>query len=321
MKTLLNFSGISFEVGQSKIGLTESTLFARKYFHLLKESPLEFIDRGDCQIPNIEEKVSIHNNSDLSAIEWEKYQLAYLKTQRLLDNSYPLVNWGGDHSVSLATVGAFLQKFRNGFVVWIDAHADLNLPVHSDSGNFHGMPLAVLLNLKNIAHEYFPWLETYLDPQKLIYVGLRDIDPFEKDVIAELGIKIFLYEEIQKIGIKNIADEILGHVQGAPLHVSFDIDAVDPKLAPSTGVPVKGGLTALDLEVLGQELFKKSNVRSIDIVEINPALGNSKQIDKTYQVAFNFLNNVFNSNSHGETDDCNGQRNFYEQSSQIEWNF
>ncbi len=321
MKTLLNFSGISFEVGQTKNGLTQSTGFARKYFHSLKDSNLEFIDRGDAQIPNLQGKIKIHSNDDLINVEWDKYRFAYEKTQRLLMNSYPLVNWGGDHSVALATVGAFIEKFKNGFVVWIDAHADLNLPAHSESGNLHGMPLGVLLNLKNIADEYFPWLEQHLDPKKLIYVGLRDIDPFEKEMIDGLGIKTYQFKEIQSLGMKVVAHEILAYTSGEALHVSFDIDAVDPKFAPSTGVPVKEGLTPEDLSVLCEVLLKKSNVRSVDLVEINPELGTAKQVDRTFTVAFNFLSSVFNSNFSGDTHDCISERNFYEQSPQIEWNF
>lgn len=321
MKTLLNFSGIGFEVGQTKNGLSLSTDFARKYFHYLNDTGLDFIDRGDCLIPNSQEKIKVHTNTDLVNIDLQKYNTAFEKTLQLLDYSYPLLNWGGDHSIALATVGAFIEKFRDGHVLWIDAHADLNLPDHSESGNLHGMPLAVLLNLNNIASEYFPWLKNYLKPEKLIYVGLRDIDPFEIEMIESLGIKSYDFKKIQELGMSTVAAQILKHTEGSDIHVSFDIDAVDPRFAPSTGVPVKAGLTPDDLDVFCEVLLKKSKVRSMDIVEINPELGTPKQVDRTFLIALNFLSSVFNSNIPGDTHDCISERSHYEQLAQIQRDF
>lgn len=321
MKTLLNFSGMGFEVGQTKSGLSHSPDCARKYFSYLRDAGVEFIDQGDCHIPNLSEKVKIHNGQDLVKIQWQKYVDVYHKTQELLDKDYPLVNWGGDHSVALSTAGAFLSKYSDGYVIWIDAHADLNLPEFSESGNFHGMPLAVLLNLKGVATEHFSWLSHTLDPKKLIYVGLRDVDPFEKEMIQSLGIKSYDFEVIKLQGIQSVAKEILEITKDSSVHVSFDIDSVDPRFAPSTGVPVKGGLTPHDVDVLCTDLLQKSKVRSIDIVEINPELGTSKQVDRTFLMALNFLSSVFNSNYLGDYYDCKGPGSDSEQFTQKSWDF
>lgn len=317
MKTLINFSGLGFEVGQSKSGLSHSTDFARSYFYYLQELGIDLIDHGDALIPNNNEKVKVFSDTDLKNIEWKKYREAYTKTSEILNSPYPLLNWGGDHSVALATVGAFVDKNPEGYVIWIDAHADLNLPEHSMSGNIHGMPLAVLLNLNGIRTKHFKWLEKSLNPQKIIYIGLRDIDPFEMSVIDSLEIKAFHYKDIQKMGMSIIAKRILEITKNNPLHISFDIDSVDPKFAPSTGVPVKFGLTPNDLDILGEELFKKSNVRSVDIVEVNPELGTSAQVDRTYLIAFNFLRSVFNNNYLGDNHDGIGEKNSREQFTQI----
>ena len=321
MKKILNFSGMGFEVGQTKSGLSRSPDFARKYFSYLEDAGIEFIDHGSSLVPNNSEKVKIHHSSDLNKIEWQKYVDVYNKTQAILNEDYPLVNWGGDHSVALSTVGAFLSKYLDGYVIWIDAHADLNLPEFSESGNFHGMPLAVLLNLNNVACEHFTWLQKTLDPKKLIYIGLRDIDPFENEVISSLGIKNYDFEAIKMKGMKQITKEIIDIIKDSFVHVSFDIDSVDPRFAPSTGVPVKGGLNPHDIDILCTDLLSKSNVRSMDIVEINPELGTSKQVDRTFLMALNFLSSVFNSNYLGDYYDCKGPGSDSEQLTQRSWNF
>jgi len=106
-------------------------------------------------------------------------------------------------------------------VIWIDAHADLNLPSKSLTGNFHGMPVSVLCNLDDIATYQFKWLKSYLNPRKLIYLGLRDIDPFEKDVISSMGIKSFSMNEIKSDGLEVVLDKILSIVSNEPVHVSL----------------------------------------------------------------------------------------------------
>ena len=295
----INFSGICFEIGQSKRGLTLSSHFARNYFSLLEESGIKIVDHGDLDVQHFESPVKVFNKIDFEKIITSKYRHAYKKTLELLNQNIPLLNWGGDHSMALSTVGAFSTYYQDGFVIWIDAHADLNLPNKSITGNFHGMPLALLLNLENILDDHFAWLRKKLDHKKLIYIGLRDIDPFELSIINSLNIKTFLYKDILKKGIKNVAMEILELTQNFPIHLSFDIDSMDPLFASSTGVPVDYGLTPDDLNILSEEFLKKSNIKSMDIVEINPLIGTTLQVEQTYLIAFNFIKSIFNNNYYG----------------------
>jgi len=306
----INFSSIDIEVGQPVPGLSLSSAKARDYFQSLIKSGLQFIDRGSIVSPIAQEQPKIHTIDDLKRIEWEKYRLAYLKTIDLLNDTIPLLNWGGDHSMALSTVGAFATYFKNeGYVLWIDAHADINLPRSSLTGNFHGMPLSVLLNIENIAKDFFPWLEQTLEPNKLIYLGLRDLDPYETELIKKLNIKTFFYNDIVELGIVNIANEIHEITKGSPLHISFDIDSTNPIYAPSTGVTASDGLTPFDFYILGEQLFRKSLIKSIDIVEVNPAIGNFDQVDLTYLTAFSFVLSIFNDNNPGGLYDDMGQRN------------
>jgi arginase len=236
-----------------------------------------------------------------------------------LEDKTPLLNWGGDHSIALSTVGAFTYHYQDGYVIWIDAHADLNLPSKSLTGNFHGMPLAVLLNLEGIADKHFKWLKKTLDPKKLIYIGLRDLDAYELSIINSLQIKTYFNKDILKTGLDHIAQEISAQTHGHPLHISFDIDSIDPIFAPSTGVPVDYGLTPDDLNILSEKLFKNSIIPSMDIVEINPDLGTSVQVEQTYLIAFNFLKSIFKNNYQGEFYDGMGKRDQGKHNSQMEW--
>jgi arginase len=318
MKKIINFSGLGFEVGQTKKGLTLSPEFARNYFSILRNADLEIVDREDLldESPSL---IKVYNDFDLAHVKWTKYKEAYSKTIGLLRENIPLINWGGDHSVAISTVGAFTHCFKNGYVIWIDAHADLNLPSKSITGNLHGMPLSILLNLENVAKNNFEWIENFLDPKKLIYVGLRDLDPFELEILLTLGIKYYTYEEIQKKGIGFVSNEIIETVKNDPVHISFDIDSVNPEYAPSTGVPVASGLTQNDLSLLGDMFFSNLNIRSLDIVEVNPLIGTSLQVDQTYIIAFNFFRSIFTHMNPGDQDERVGKRSQAERLDEMEW--
>lgn len=319
MEKIINFSGLGFEIGQMKRGLTCSPVSARNYFSILNNAGITLLDRGDVLQDETISKVKFFSESDLKNIHWNKYQQAFLKTLSLLEENIPLINWGGDHSVAMASVGAFSHCYKDGYVIWIDAHADLNLPSQSLSGNLHGMPMAVLLNLENIAGYHFKWIKQYLDPKKIIYIGLRDLDPFEQGIINSLGIKAFTYTDVEKIGINSVVEEILTIVNDQPLHISFDIDSVDPTYAPSTGVPVERGLSPVDLEYLARMFYQKLNIRSVDIVEINPMIGTSLEVDQTYITAFHFLKSLFTHNTNGDLYENMGTRSQTKCFNEMEW--
>lgn len=203
-------------------------------------------------------------------------------------------------------------------MIWIDAHADLNLPSKSLTGNFHGMPLSVLCNIDDIATYQFKWIKSRLNPKKLIYLGLRDIDPFEREIITNLGIKVFSMHEIKSVGIEAVVKKILSIIGYDPVHISFDIDSVDPQFAPSTGVKVDRGLSPQELEFLGNT-FSQLNLKSIDVVEINPTIGNQIQVDQTYITAFYFLRSLFSHTDQGENYESMGQRFQAKHSNALEW--
>jgi len=287
----INFLGLGFEVGQEQKGLHRSHEHAKRYFPFLKKHGLEIIDQG-AFVPEQQTCKKIYQQQQLSKINWSDYKNACTRISQLLQLPEVLLNWGGDHSVALATVGGFCNENPEGYVLWIDAHADLNLPDFSRTGNLHGMPLSILMNLQNVGTLYLPWIKNSLKPQKLIYLGIRDLDPFEKEMIVKLGIRAYTTQDVRRRGIDRIADEILKIVSGSPLHISFDIDSLSPEYAPATGVPVANGLCIQDLKTLGEVLSEHPGLCSMDIVEINPALGKKSDVFQTYIAALIFLLSV-----------------------------
>ena len=182
---------------------------------------------------------------------------------------------GGDHAISMATVAGSVHAAphaRTG-VVWVDAHADLNTPDTSPSGNLHGMPVAHLLGLGDPRLLDIWGGGRVVDPSDVVYIGLRSLDPAERDRIGELGIRAFTMKEIDQQGIAAVAADALAHLGAADrIHVSFDADALDPAVAPGVGTPVPGGLSYREAHLLMELLADDGRVASLDLVEVNPIL-------------------------------------------------
>lgn len=192
------------------------------------------------------------------------------------ENSFTLT-LGGDHSIAIGSIGGALLSKPDLGVIWVDAHADFNTPETSPSGNIHGMPLAFLSGLmKHYAIPSFDWLENYLKPDQLVLVGIRSIDPEERALMKAWGAHVFTMTEIDRYGIGGVmerAKEILFKKGERPIHLSYDIDAVDPHFAPSTGTKVRGGLNYREAHYIAEDLAQTQALVGMDLVEINPRLG------------------------------------------------
>ena len=190
----------------------------------------------------------------------------------LEQGSLPLV-LGGDHSVAIGTLGGLAQARGVGGVLWIDAHSDLNTPESSPSGNVHGMPLAAAIGLMDERFESAAWTLPAIEPERVALVGLRSVDSRERERIRELGIKAFTMSDIDRIGIERAIRESLTHIAGPGfVHVSLDMDALDPEVAPGVGTPVRGGLSYREAH-LALELVAESGLAgSFEVVEVNPIL-------------------------------------------------
>jgi arginase len=184
----------------------------------------------------------------------------------------PLV-LGGDHSVALGTLGGLAAAHGVGGVIWIDAHADVNTPETSPSGNVHGMPLAAALGLGGPEFDSDAWPLPALDPRRVVLLGLRQADTGERKLLHEVGVRVFTMSEIDRIGVERAVREAIDRVAGPGfVHVSLDMDALDPEVAPGVGTPVRGGLTYREAH-LALELVAESGLAgSLEVVEVNPIL-------------------------------------------------
>ncbi len=200
-------------------------------------------------------------------------RLAGIVTGVVSDGAVPLV-LGGDHSVALGTLaGLRAAAGQAGGVIWIDAHGDLNTPSSSPSGNVHGMPLAAALGFAGSSFTHDGLALPALDPGRVVLVGLRSLDPAERVLIREKGIRAITMTEIDRIGIEAAMREAIDRVSGPGfVHVSLDLDALDPEVAPGVGTPVKGGLTYREAHLACEDLAESGIVGSLELVEVNPIL-------------------------------------------------
>lgn len=189
----------------------------------------------------------------------------------LARGQFPLV-MGGDHSIAIGTIGGATHDDPKG-VIWVDAHADLNTPTSSPSGNIHGMPLAVLCGsgsdtLTNVGRSG-PKLRT----EDIVIIALRDLDAEERRTLHESRLNIYTMRDIDERGIAEVmksALNSLGHHDS--LHVSFDVDSLDPYYAPGVGTPVEGGLRPREAHLLMELIAEDGRLASAEVVEINPII-------------------------------------------------
>ena len=196
-----------------------------------------------------------------------------LVTEVVGGGGLPLV-LGGDHSVALGTLaGLRAAAGEPGGVIWIDAHGDLNTPGTSPTGNVHGMPLAAAFGLAGAGFEHAGLTLPAVDPRRVVLVGVRSLDPAERSLIQETGIRAITMTEIDRIGIERAAQEAIDRASGPGfVHVSLDLDALDPEVAPGVGTPVKGGLTYREAHLACEDIAESGLVGSLELVEVNPIL-------------------------------------------------
>lgn len=190
---------------------------------------------------------------------------------------FPLI-LGGDHSVavgSISGVAAFARRKRKKLgILWVDAHGDMNTPATSPSGNVHGMPLACLLgygpgDLRKVGGDF-----DKVNPDNVALVGVRSLDSGERKFIEQTGVHVFTMSDIDRQGIHRVMKKAIAKVTNGTsyVHVSFDLDAVDPTIAPGVGTPVKGGLDYREAHLIMESLYEAKAMTSLEIVEVNPIL-------------------------------------------------
>ena len=199
-------------------------------------------------------------------------RLSGIVAEAVEGGALPLV-LGGDHSVALGSLVGMAKARGTGGVVWVDAHGDLNTPETSPTGNVHGMVLAAALALAGDAFRREGWPLPAVDSGKVALVGVRSLDDGERKLLHELDARVFTMSEVDRIGIEPCMREALAHASGgAFLHVSLDMDVVDPAYAPGVGTPVRGGLSYREAHLAMETVAESGLIDSMDVVEVNPIL-------------------------------------------------
>jgi arginase len=243
--------------------------------------------------------------------------------KQINDGAMPkILTFGGDHSIAIGSISAvsnlavesLKKKVPVEFtkpeliVFWIDAHADINTPSSTASGNLHGCPVSLLVGLDEKGWGElgcFGWAkerldsvdgtrENFIQTSRIVYIGLRDVDSPEQEIIDEFKILEYPMPRLkqEKRDIRKIISDSLNVVDPKgehPIHISFDIDALDPEYAPSTGTPVPDGLTVEEGMEIIKVLGETKRVVSMDLVEVNPLLGTSSDVDETLKSALKLV--------------------------------
>ena len=180
---------------------------------------------------------------------------------------------GGDHSIALGTLGGMASVHGTGGAIWFDAHGDLNTPATTPSGNVHGMPLGAVLGRDTESFASEAWPLPALDPAHVVLVGVRSLDEGERAYVRESGVGAYTMSEIDRRGIEPVVREALERVGAAPfVHISVDMDVVDPDVAPGVGTPVRGGLSYREAHLAMELVAESGLLNSLEVVEVNPIL-------------------------------------------------
>jgi arginase len=263
--------GVPMDLGASRRGVDmgpSAVRYAQLHGSLERLGIETIVDHGNLAVP-IRESAAFDDVTAkyLNVIERVCEQLALVVKGAVRDGGMPLI-LGGDHSIAMGTLAGLTEAYgMPPGLVWIDAHADINSPQSSATGNVHGMPL------------WFALEKGYAQAERTVQIGLRDVDPGEKRMLRELGVKAFTMSDIDKHGMMRVMEETRALVGagGRSIHVSFDMDGIDPSEAPGTGTPVRGGLSFREAHLIMEMLHESGQLGSIEMVEINPILDQRNQ--------------------------------------------
>lgn len=273
MNKNIRIIGVPLDLGQSRRGVdmgpsalryAELDEHLRAIGHLVEDS-------GNIETPVRDTLPEAGGLNFLPAVV-EACETIYRLGRQAVDDGCVPIFIGGDHSLSAGSIGGVTHNEPCG-ILWIDAHGDCNTPETSPSGNLHGMPLAALLG--HGAPELVDVGRTgpKLDSSQVILIGIRDLDPKEKEFIRSSRMGVYTMHEIDERGIATVAKEALTRLSRfSRLHISLDMDSLDPSAAPGVGTPVKGGLSYREAHLLMELIARNAQVGSIDVVEINPIL-------------------------------------------------
>ena len=200
------------------------------------------------------------------------------KVESVLKKGYTPLVIGGDHSVAIGTITGVASHYRKRDeavgLIWVDAHADMNTPETSPTGNIHGMPLSAVLGLGALQLVNLGGFSPKVDPNNVALIGIRDLDPAERDIVRRSGIRAFTMRDVDELGMSRVMREAISAVTDRTVgfHLSFDLDGLDPEIAPGVGTPVRGGIGFREAHLLMEMVADSGRMVSLEATELNPIL-------------------------------------------------
>lgn len=264
------------DMGPSAIRITNLAERIRKIGHSV-------IDLGNIEVPIPETVDSGDKNAKYASPIRDVCSRLYDVVLSAVQSGKTPVVLGGDHSIAIGSVAGvsdfFKQKNQKIGLLWIDAHADMNTPESTPSGNVHGMPFSYVLGIAGGELANIGGYTGKVLPKNACLIGARDIDEREKTLVKNAGISVFTMKEIDRYGVSKVMDEALKLASDgtSAIHVSIDLDAFDPAIAPGVGTPKKGGLSYRESHLIMELVCDSGLLSSIDVVELNPMFDNKNQ--------------------------------------------
>ncbi|MDY0407134.1 arginase [Virgibacillus sp. 179-BFC.A HS] len=285
--------GLPMDLGQSRRGVDmgPSAIRYAGAIERLQGLHLEVEDLGDISVQREAQTTDATNLKNLSQVVQANSKLAEMVDRTVTKGVFPLV-FGGDHSIAIGTLAGISKHYQNLGVIWYDAHGDLNTEETSPSGNIHGMPLAASLGMGHDSltklHGYVPKVK----PENIVVIGARSLDPGERELIREKGIRVYTMHEIDRLGMPRVMEDAINYLKERTdgVHLSLDLDGLDPSEAPGVGTPVLGGLTYRESHLAMEMLAEADIITSAEFVEVNPILDDK---NKTASMAVGLMGSLF----------------------------
>lgn len=294
MNKNISIIGVPMDLGQLRRGVDmgPSAIRYAGITERLRKLKYNIEDLGDVSVTRTYEKKDVLHESlrNLKEVVQANKNLKSAVSTTISNGNFPLV-LGGDHSIAIGTISGLVEHYSNLGLIWYDAHGDINTAETSPSGNIHGMPLAVSLGY---GHEKLLSLfeQSHIKPENVVLIGIRDLDDGEKQLLKDLNVKVYTMHEIDRIGMPQVMQETIDYLQEKTdgVHLSFDMDGIDPKEAPGVGTPVIGGATYRETHLAMEMLADADMITSAEIVEVNPMLDDKS---KTAEMAIAVAGSLF----------------------------
>ncbi|MED3662764.1 arginase [Ureibacillus sp. FSL K6-8385] len=273
----ISIIGVPSDYGQQRRGVDmgPSAMRYAGAIERLEKLGYDVIDEGDISVHRTKRNKQYDGKLlNLEEVLEVSERLAKKVDEVIKQDRFPVI-LGGDHSISIGSIAGIRKHYQNLGIIWFDAHTDINTPETTPSGNIHGMPLAVNLGLGDHRLISIAGNAPKLKFENIVFIGARSIDEGEKALIKEKNIKIFTMHEIDRMGMSKVIEETVEylkarHVDG--VHMSIDLDALDPIFTPGVGTPVPGGITYRESHLAMEMLEEAKMITSCEFVEVNPIL-------------------------------------------------